>query len=264
VANVTCRSCGRELPDEGPGLERLPCPSCGSTTRAFTLTASAGSVHITGSTVSFTRSLVNGLREPRSIVGSLDATLDPVTLVATATSGSPPAPELPDILLAAEVVSLGRSTPDGSLIVGVTVPWFAILRELDKDPEFLFRIHWRKLEELIAGAFDRDGWPEVVLTPPSGDKGRDVIATRPGVGSVRIIGQVKAYRAGHVVDAEEVSAVCWTRELDHASKAMVMTTSRYAPGILKDARLRPYIPHQIELLDGEQLRTWLLSLKDRR
>jgi hypothetical protein len=35
----------------------------------------------------------------------------------------------------------------------------------------------------------------------------DVIAIRPGVGSVRIVGQVKAYHAGHMVDAEQVKAV---------------------------------------------------------
>ena len=88
-----------------------------------------------------------------------------------------------------------------------------------------------------------------------------MIATRPGVGSVRIVGQVKAYHAGLVVNAEEVKAVCFTRDLDRASKAMVMTTSRFAPGILNDPRLQAHVPHQLELIDGERLRDWLLSLR---
>jgi hypothetical protein len=78
---------------------------------------------------------------------------------------------------------------------------------------------------------------------------------------VRIIGQVKAYNAGHVVNAEEVKGVAFTRELDRASKAMVMTTSRFAPGILNDPRILLYMPYQLELIDGDRLRDWLLSLR---
>jgi restriction system protein len=167
-------------------------------------------------------------------------------------------------LLGAEVLSFGGQTPEGQLVAGVTVPWFEIIRHLSAAPGFLYKVEWRTLEEIIAGAFERDGWPEVVLTPRSNDKGRDVIATRPGIGSVRIVGQVKAYRERHVVRAEEVNAVCFTRDLDRASKAMVMTTSRFAPGILKDPRLQPHIPHQLELVDGVRLREWLLSLMARR
>ncbi len=37
------------------------------------------------------------------------------------------------------------------------------------------------LEKRIAGAYERAGYPEVVLTPRSGDAGRDIIATKPGV-----------------------------------------------------------------------------------
>ncbi|MBI2360629.1 MAG: restriction endonuclease [Deltaproteobacteria bacterium] len=68
-------------------------------------------------------------------------------------------------------------------------------------------IDWRKLEEIIAGAYEREGWPEVVLTPRSGDRGRNVIATKPGIGSIRIIDQVKAYAPDHPVTADEVRAV---------------------------------------------------------
>ena len=100
-------------------------------------------------------------------------------------------------------------------------------------------------------------------SPGSGDRRRDVIATRPGVGSVRIIGQVKAYNEGHVVTAEEVAAIAFTRDLDRASKAMLMT-SRFAPGILKDERLKSHMPHQLELMDGSALLRWLRELRRSR
>ena len=55
---------------------------------------------------------------------------------------------------------------------------------------------YEKWEELIAAAFDRSGYDEVILTPRSGDHGRDVIAIKKGIGTVRIIDSVKAYKPG--------------------------------------------------------------------
>jgi len=46
-------------------------------------------------------------------------------------------------------------------------------------------------EEIIAGAYKKAGFDEVTLTPRSGDLGRDVIAIKKGLGSVRVIDQVK-------------------------------------------------------------------------
>ena len=54
-----------------------------------------------------------------------------------------------------------------------------------------------KWEEMIAGAYSRAGFDEVILTPRSGDYGRDVIAIRKGIGCIKIIGSVKAYKPGH-------------------------------------------------------------------
>jgi hypothetical protein len=94
----------------------------------------------------------------------------------------------PAILLQATVVVFGDKTAEGQLIQEVSIPWFEIIRHLQRDPRFLYSIHWRQLEEIIAGAYQRAGYPEVILTPRSGDRGRDVIATKPGVGAIRIVG----------------------------------------------------------------------------
>jgi restriction system protein len=58
-------------------------------------------------------------------------------------------------------------------------------------------------KEIIAGAYHRSGFDEVILTPRSGDHGRDVIAIKKGIGSIRVIDQVKAYKPGHLVTAVE-------------------------------------------------------------
>lgn len=51
---------------------------------------------------------------------------------------------------------------------------------------------------LAVEAFHRAGYV-AELTPLSGDKGRDVVATKHGIGSIRIFDQVKGYRVSHLV-----------------------------------------------------------------
>jgi restriction system protein len=83
--------------------------------------------------------------------------------------------------------------------------WIRILSELDANPQALLKLNPRQFEELIAG-HRAAGW-SVTLTPRSGDGGRDVIATRDDVGSIRVLDQAKLYKPGHLVDAEEVRAM---------------------------------------------------------
>jgi hypothetical protein len=80
---------------------------------------------------------------------------------------------MPRLLIKASIEK-GDAAKEGTLVESVAIPWFAILRELASNPNFLFQIPWEKLEELIAGAYKQQGWPDVVLTPRSGDRGRDV------------------------------------------------------------------------------------------
>src|ERR1017187_5514419 len=84
------------------------------------------------------------------------------------------------------------TTSEGQLICAVSVPWRAIVDRLQKDWTKAQEISPRMWEEMIAAAFDEAGYDEVILTPRSGDFGRDVIAVRKGVGCVRIISSVKA------------------------------------------------------------------------
>jgi len=88
----------------------------------------------------------------------------------------------------------------------------------------------RQFEELIAGAYEEEDCDEVILTPRSGDRGRDVIATSRLFGTVRILDQVKLYR--RVVEADDVRALHGVLGLDQgASKGVITTTSAFAPGV---------------------------------
>ena len=171
-----------------------------------------------------------------------------------ATVGWPPA-----ILLQAVIVP-GAKTTEGQLIEAVALPWFDIIELLEKDPSIAFQISDRKWEELIAGAYERARFDSVILTPRSGDFGRDVIAEKRGLGVVRVIDQVKAYKPPHLVTANDVRALMGVLQTDGASKGFVTTTSDFAPKLREDPLIIPFIPSKLELINGEQLRERLIQL----
>jgi len=166
----------------------------------------------------------------------------------------------PEILISANIINLGDMVTEGQLIDSVAVPWFEILKELERDPQFLHQLGWRKMEELVAGAYQREGWPEVILTPRSGDGGRDIIVSKPGVGAVRFIDQVKAYAPGHRVPAEDVRALYGVLTRDqNVSKGIVTTTATFAPGVYEE--WKAFMPFRLELKDGPALTDWLRRLR---
>ena len=168
---------------------------------------------------------------------------------------------LPPILLQAAVIELGTRVDEGQIVVGVTIPWFEIIREVARDPDFLFKVPWRKLEELVAGAYEREGWKRVTLTPRTGDRGRDIIVEKPGVCAIRVIDQVKAYSPGHRVCADDIRALLGVLTADaNVSKGIVTTTTEFAPGIRTDQVLNRFMPYRLELKEGPELRAWLVSI----
>jgi hypothetical protein len=88
------------------------------------------------------------------------------------------------------LLDLGEKSDEGRLILAVTPAWLEILSELERDSEAFAKLTWRQFEELIGGGYKEDGWDLTILTPRSGDKGRDIVATTSDVGTIRIIDQV--------------------------------------------------------------------------
>jgi restriction system protein len=178
-------------------------------------------------------------------------------------------PDLPtDVLEATQlllqaVVVTGEKTPEGQIIEAVTIPWFDIIAAVAKDPNIAYQIDPRKWEEIIAGAYERYGFDEVILTPRSGDLGRDVIATKKALGQVRIIDQVKAFKPQNLVTANDVRALMGVLQTDGASKGFLTTTSDFAPKLRTDALITPLIPQRLELVDGKMLIERLRDLANR-
>ena len=136
---------------------------------------------------------------------------------------------------------------------------------MGRDPGAVHQIDPRKWEELIAGWYKAAGFDEVTLTPRSADLGRDVIAVKHGVLSVRIIDQVKAYSPGNLVSANDVRALMGVLGSDlAASKGLVTTTSDFAPNITTDRLIAPLLPTRLELVNGVELINRLNSLAHKK
>lgn len=167
---ITCNGCGHAIEDNNVSQEKSPCPNCGSILRNI-------SVHIEETVV-----CNNGFK-------------DSITGVAN------------NSLLLQSLVIPEEKISEGLLIKAVSLPWFDIIDWIKKDLGIIFQLSPGKWEEIIAGAYAQAGFDKVIFTPRSGDHGRDVIAIKKGLGEVRIIDQVKAYKPGHLVTANDVRAL---------------------------------------------------------
>jgi restriction system protein len=228
---IMCGNCGTaiyESRDSAPE-ERKPCPKCGSKSRKYSVTG----------------------------VVSASATVSGRTTISAAATVIYSAN-----LLLQTVVIPGVKTREGQLIQAVTVPWGEIVKLLQSDPAIAYQIPPRKWEEIIAGAYKKAGFDEVTLTPHSGDYGRDVIAVKKGLGVIRVIDQVKAYRPTHLVTAEEVRALMGVLQADGASKGFLTTTSDFAPRLKDDPLIVTFMPDRLGLINGKELLERLAELSE--
>ncbi|RWX50383.1 Restriction endonuclease [Candidatus Electrothrix marina] len=189
----------------------------------------------------------------KNTVPAVYARLSVTTGTNATVSGSVYIPnDAPSILLQSVIIPVAK-TSEGTLIEVSLVPWGEIISLIKSDPKSIFQIKPDRWEEIVAAAYEQAGFDEVILTPRSGDYGRDVIATKKGLGEVRIIDQVKAYKAGHLVIANDVRALMGILQTDGASKGFLTTTSDFAPRIKDDPLITPLIPQRLGLINGKQL-----------
>lgn len=165
-------------------------------------------------------------------------------------------------LMLQSVVTLEAADAEGSLIRSIYHPWLDIAAAIEHNPELLYEFSTdpRKFEEFLAATYDRAGF-EVVLTPRSADRGRDVVATKRGHGSIRILDQAKAYKAGHLVTHNDVRAMIGALTTNpNSSKGVITTTSAFQPRIAESPEFKPFMPFKLELVDGVALRDWVANL----
>ena len=156
----------------------------------------------------------------------------------------------------------GTKVQFGYLLSQTTINWSKIVERLGTSPNLASEIAPHKWEEIVAGAFWLMGFSEVILTPRSHDGGRDIIATTRGIGQIKIIVSVKAYKPDHRVRYDDVRALLGVMSGEQdVSKALFITTSDFPPKILQDPFIRPFIPTRLELMNGDSLRDWLAAIR---
>jgi restriction system protein len=167
----------------------------------------------------------------------------------------------PSILLQAAVTLEGK-TDDGRSVQIAMVPWLSFIELMLRDPNALYQLSPREMEVFIASTYEQQGW-DAVLTPLSGDRGRDVIATKKGFGSVRIFDQVKKYKPDYLVTRDDVMGMIGVLQTDqNVSKGIITTTSNFAPGVFKDASIMRFTPFRLEFRAKDDLLELLRSIVD--
>lgn len=164
-------------------------------------------------------------------------------------------------LVLTSIIIPDEKTTEGLLVKSASLVWTDIVRTLIRNWKEAFIIPPDKWEEIFAGAFKVAKFDQVILTPRSGDHGRDVIAVKNGVGCIKIIGSMKANQAGNLASYDDVRSLLGVMAGERdTSKGIVTTTSDFPPNILKDPFIAPFVPTRLELMNGQALQRWLGNL----
>jgi restriction system protein len=167
---------------------------------------------------------------------------------------------IPSLTVSSVIIPDGK-TASGLLVKSTSAVWAEVLAALGTDWSIAYQIPSERWEEIIAGAFKKDGFDEVTLTPRSGDHGRDVIAIKRGFGCMKVLGSVKAYAPDHIVPYDAVRSLMGVIASERdTSKGVITTTSDFPARIETDPLISPLLPTRLELVNGRKLQEWLKAL----
>lgn len=130
-----------------------------------------------------------------------------------------------------------------------------LLEYLRSNPKELRKLPPRLYEELIAELLERDGW-STELTLPTRDGGYDIHAIRSIEGlRFSLIVEAKRWREDRPVGVAVLRELYTVKQRQHASKAMLATTSYVSGPALKE--FQDVIPWELEIREFQDLIDWL-------
>ena len=140
---------------------------------------------------------------------------------------------------------------------------FRLLESVLKDPEAMRALSAREFEEFIASLVDRLGFKDVILTPKSRDRGRDVIATAyfqdiPVVCAF----ECKRYSKRRPVGPDIARALLGviSHDATRASKGILVTTSYFTPAAQQFIITEP----SLEGRDFDGIVEWMRRINARK
>lgn len=137
-----------------------------------------------------------------------------------------------------------------------------LLDQILRSPELMRNLSPQRFEHFIATLIDKLGFEDVVITPRSGDQGRDILAVKRVLGiPILFAFECKRYSPDKPVGVEILRALFGT--ISHgptkANKGILVTTSRFTSGARKFLLTEPS-------LDGKDFNgivSWLNEYGDR-
>lgn len=130
-----------------------------------------------------------------------------------------------------------------------------LLKRLARQPADLYRLSPRDFEKVIAELFRDKGW-KVELTKQTRDGGSDIIAVRSDMGAhIQMLIEAKRYGPDKTIGVGIVRQLYAVRQLRHASKAILATTSHFSPDVFRE--FASVIPWELELSDYNEILKWL-------
>lgn len=134
------------------------------------------------------------------------------------------------------------------------VTWTDLIGHLAANPQKMYELSPRRFEEMVAELLLRENF-DVTLTPPARDGGRDILAvTKDSIGRHLYYVECKRYAPTHLVGVEIVRAVYGVLEKARATGAMIVTSSRFTRGAIRETC---EVENRMALKDYEALQEWL-------
>jgi HJR/Mrr/RecB family endonuclease len=134
-------------------------------------------------------------------------------------------------------------------------PSFALLRQLQRDPQSLEDLTWRQFEMVVAQLLEGDGY-SVELMSGTKDGGVDVVAVKDlGVnGYFKALWQAKKHGKANKVGISLVRELADTRQQFGASKGIIVTSSYLTRGALERIERDKYLLGKV---DRDDLDAWI-------
>lgn len=124
-----------------------------------------------------------------------------------------------------------------------------------KNIDDIYKISPFQFENLVGELLEKQGL-EIKMTPKSKDGGRDILSIlKTPIGEILTIVECKQYSKDRKVGIEIAERFMWVCDHnDHASKAMIVTTSGFTKGCYQ---LREKYLYKLELKDLDSIIEWL-------
>ena len=129
-----------------------------------------------------------------------------------------------------------------------------LIKELNANPSYLYKLKSRQFEELIAYLLEKTGY-EITLTQKTRDGGKDIYALKStDLGDFLSVVECKKYAREHPVGVSIVRSLYGVKVAERANMGVVVTTSYFTKDSLE---FKNQIGTELSLRDYDNLVSWL-------